>query len=248
MSRAPRSATPRSPTCRRSGACRSLPRHSTASSPRSPSRSSTPRPDARVVYVMTDGASLPIVISDLVHELRSRDLLDATITCGQAFGGDHDAISLQSALAIAPRDRARRRCDRGNGTGERGYGDPPRLQRHRTRRDRRRRRRPRRHADRRAAVLGRRSPRPPPRHFAPHHDRAHHGNAIAGDRRDPERAGRRRRCDRDATRHGARPDGGHRRVDRRRVACASIQWDAPRPTIPGSSSARRPRGSLPPTA
>src|SRR5262249_40526405 len=40
-------------------------------------------------------------ISDLVHELRRRDLLDATITCGQAFGGDHDAISLQSSLAIA---------------------------------------------------------------------------------------------------------------------------------------------------
>src|SRR5262249_18281942 len=59
------------------------------------------RPDARVVYVMTDGASLPIAISDLVHELRSRGLLDATITCGQAFGGDHDAISLQSALAVA---------------------------------------------------------------------------------------------------------------------------------------------------
>jgi hypothetical protein len=59
------------------------------------------RPAARVVYVMTDGASLPIAISDLVHELCTRSLLDATITCGQAFGGDHDAISLQSALAIA---------------------------------------------------------------------------------------------------------------------------------------------------
>jgi hypothetical protein len=59
------------------------------------------RPDARLVYVMTDGASLPIVISDLVWELRERSLIDATITCGQAFGGDHEAVSLHSALAIA---------------------------------------------------------------------------------------------------------------------------------------------------
>jgi hypothetical protein len=59
------------------------------------------RPDARLVYVMTDGGSLPIAISELVWQLRERSLLDATVTCGQAFGGDHEAVSLQSALAIA---------------------------------------------------------------------------------------------------------------------------------------------------
>jgi hypothetical protein len=59
------------------------------------------RPDARLVYVMTDGASLPIAISELVWQLREHSLLDATVTCGQAFGGDHEAVSLHSALAIA---------------------------------------------------------------------------------------------------------------------------------------------------
>jgi hypothetical protein len=59
------------------------------------------RPDARLAYVMTDGAALPIALSDLVYELRSRDLLDATITCGHAFGGDYEAVSVFSALAVA---------------------------------------------------------------------------------------------------------------------------------------------------
>lgn len=59
------------------------------------------RPDARLVYVMTDGAALPLVLSDLVASLRDAQLLDATVTCGQAFGGDHEAVSLPSALAVA---------------------------------------------------------------------------------------------------------------------------------------------------
>ncbi len=59
------------------------------------------RPDARLAYVMTDGGALPIAISELVARLRDRKLIDATITCGQAFGGDHEAVSLYGALAIA---------------------------------------------------------------------------------------------------------------------------------------------------
>ena len=39
---------------------------------RSRSRSSTRRPDGRLVYVMTDGGALPIAISDLVWQLRDR--------------------------------------------------------------------------------------------------------------------------------------------------------------------------------
>jgi hypothetical protein len=61
------------------------------------------RPDARLAYVMTDGAALPLALSDLVVELRARDLLDATITCGHAFGGDYEAVSVHSALAVAHR-------------------------------------------------------------------------------------------------------------------------------------------------
>lgn len=59
------------------------------------------RPGARLAYVMTDGAALPLALSDLVAQLRARDLLDATITCGHAFGGDHEAVSVYSALAVA---------------------------------------------------------------------------------------------------------------------------------------------------
>lgn len=59
------------------------------------------RPDARIVYVMTDGAALPIALSDVVADLRDRNLLDATITCGHAFGGEYEAVSLFSALAVA---------------------------------------------------------------------------------------------------------------------------------------------------
>jgi hypothetical protein len=58
-------------------------------------------PHARLVYVMTDGAGLPIALSDLVFELRERGLLDATVTCGHAFGGDLEAVSIFSALAVA---------------------------------------------------------------------------------------------------------------------------------------------------
>jgi Protein of unknown function (DUF3866) len=59
------------------------------------------RPRARVAYVMTDGGALPIVLSDLVATLRDRELLDATITAGHAFGGDHEAVTVHSALAVA---------------------------------------------------------------------------------------------------------------------------------------------------
>jgi len=57
--------------------------------------------NVRVAYVMTDGGALPLAISDVVFELRERGLLDVTITCGQAFGADHEAVSVYSALGIA---------------------------------------------------------------------------------------------------------------------------------------------------
>jgi hypothetical protein len=59
------------------------------------------RPDARVAYVMTDGAGLPLALSDLVVRMRETELVHATITAGHAFGGDREAVSVPSALAIA---------------------------------------------------------------------------------------------------------------------------------------------------
>ena len=58
-------------------------------------------PGARLAYVMTDGAGLPLAMSDLVAALRARELLDATVTSGHAFGGDYEAVSIYSALAVA---------------------------------------------------------------------------------------------------------------------------------------------------
>ncbi|HEY5013475.1 MAG TPA: DUF3866 family protein [Acidimicrobiia bacterium] len=59
------------------------------------------RPDLRIAYVMTDAAALPIAVSDLVAALTARKLVDVTITCGHAFGGEYEAVSVYSALAVA---------------------------------------------------------------------------------------------------------------------------------------------------
>jgi hypothetical protein len=59
------------------------------------------RPAARIAYVMTDGAALPLALSDLVANLRDRKVLDATVTAGHAFGGDLEAVSVPSALVLA---------------------------------------------------------------------------------------------------------------------------------------------------
>ena len=59
------------------------------------------RPEARIAYVMTDGAALPLALSDLAHDLRRTGILDATITAGHAFGGDLEAVAVPSALALA---------------------------------------------------------------------------------------------------------------------------------------------------
>lgn len=58
-------------------------------------------PRARLAYVMTDGAGLPLALSDLVFALQRSGLLDATVTCGHAFGGNYEAVSIFSALAVA---------------------------------------------------------------------------------------------------------------------------------------------------
>jgi hypothetical protein len=58
-------------------------------------------PNARVVYVMTDAAALPLPFSLLVRDLKTAGLLDATITAGQAFGGDYECVTVASALLAA---------------------------------------------------------------------------------------------------------------------------------------------------
>jgi len=59
------------------------------------------RPTAKVVYIMTDSASLPISFSALSTQLKSKGWVAATITCGQAYGGDLEAVNIFSALALS---------------------------------------------------------------------------------------------------------------------------------------------------
>lgn len=59
------------------------------------------RPDARIAYVMTDEAALPLALSDAVAKCLDVGLLDTTVTCGQAFGGELEAVTLHSALVAS---------------------------------------------------------------------------------------------------------------------------------------------------
>jgi hypothetical protein len=56
---------------------------------------------ARVVYVMTDGAALHGRLSDLVPRLVEAGLLDGFVTVGQAMGGDLEAVTLWTGLLAA---------------------------------------------------------------------------------------------------------------------------------------------------
>ena len=55
----------------------------------------------RVVYVMTDGAALPGALSRQIPRLRAAGLLAAFVSCGQAFGGELEAVTLWSGLLAA---------------------------------------------------------------------------------------------------------------------------------------------------
>jgi hypothetical protein len=53
---------------------------------------------ARVGYLMTDGAALPLAWSNLVRASRENGLLDVTATSGHAFGGDLEVVNVFSGL------------------------------------------------------------------------------------------------------------------------------------------------------
>jgi hypothetical protein len=59
------------------------------------------RPATRVAYIMTDGGALPLWFSRTVAALAGR--LVGTVTVGQAFGGDLEAVTLHSGLLAAVR-------------------------------------------------------------------------------------------------------------------------------------------------
>lgn len=57
--------------------------------------------EEQIVYVMPDGASLPLALSRHVHHLRKTEKLAATVTAGHAWGGDYEAVTIHSALLAA---------------------------------------------------------------------------------------------------------------------------------------------------
>jgi uncharacterized protein DUF3866 len=59
------------------------------------------RPEAHVAFVMTDGGALPIAYSEAVAALKDAHLLDVTITTGQAFGGDLEAVNTFTGIIAA---------------------------------------------------------------------------------------------------------------------------------------------------
>ena len=59
------------------------------------------RPSTRVAYVATDGGALPLAFSRTVAALTEAGWLCGTVTVGQAFGGDLEAVSLHNGLLAA---------------------------------------------------------------------------------------------------------------------------------------------------
>lgn len=59
------------------------------------------KPGVRVAYLMTDGGALPAYFSAAARCLRESGLLQSVITCGHAFGGDLEAVTVHSGLLAA---------------------------------------------------------------------------------------------------------------------------------------------------
>lgn len=59
------------------------------------------RPDATVAYVMSDGGALPMQFSRTVRGLREAGWLAGTVSVGQAFGGDVEAVTVHTGLLAA---------------------------------------------------------------------------------------------------------------------------------------------------
>src|SRR5258705_13111319 len=50
---------------------------------------------------MTVGAALPLVFTKIASAMSEAGIVHATVTAGQAFGGDYEAVNIYSALAVA---------------------------------------------------------------------------------------------------------------------------------------------------
>jgi hypothetical protein len=55
----------------------------------------------KIAYIMTDGAALPMAFSRLVTQMKDSGLIDFTITIGNAFGGEIEAVNIYNGLIAA---------------------------------------------------------------------------------------------------------------------------------------------------
>jgi hypothetical protein len=58
------------------------------------------KPELRIGYVMNDSAALPYVVSDIAYDLENKNLLDISISAGQAFGAQQEAVNVASGLSL----------------------------------------------------------------------------------------------------------------------------------------------------
>lgn len=56
---------------------------------------------ARIAFVMSDGAALPLSMSRTVRALRAKGMLVGTVSAGHAFGGDLESVNIYSGLIAA---------------------------------------------------------------------------------------------------------------------------------------------------
>ena len=81
-------------------------------------------PEVRVAYVMTDGGALPIAFSRTVAGLSAAGWLTGTITVGQAFGGDLEAVNVHTGLLAAAHVLHADAAIVAQGPGNLGTGSP----------------------------------------------------------------------------------------------------------------------------
>ncbi|MFN8015073.1 MAG: DUF3866 family protein [Acidimicrobiia bacterium] len=54
-----------------------------------------------ISVLISDGAALPVALSDLLRSLKENDLINSTISFGHSFGGDFESLNIYSALITA---------------------------------------------------------------------------------------------------------------------------------------------------
>lgn len=81
-------------------------------------------PAARVAFVMSDEATLALPMSDTIRDCRAAGLVDVSISSGQAFGGDLEAVNLYSALLAARHAAGAQLAIVAIGPGVAGTGTP----------------------------------------------------------------------------------------------------------------------------